>query len=302
MTTGYLHPQYAASLGEVGVPYELARCGGWILRRPIPNVPYHDGMGCYPLFACQQWSQLHSDVEDLKHDLVSLSLVTDPFGGYDMRYLREGFDVLLPFKEHLVVDLDRTIDTFVSSHHRRYARKASREVHVERCHDPVQFIGEWTALYAALIRKHRIRGTAAFSRRSLATQLHVPGTVMFRAVHKGATVAMTLWYVQGKVGYYHLGASSDVGYDVHASFALFWCSIENFAATKLRWLNLGSGAGLTSDSRDGLVRFKRGWSTGTRTAYFCGRIFNQRKYAEAVRKNHGSRANYFPAYRSGEFG
>jgi Acetyltransferase (GNAT) domain len=300
MTTGYMHSRYAESLGEVGIPYELARCGGWMLQRPMPNVPYYDGMGCYPLFACQEWSQLHADLEDLRDNIVSLSLVTDPFGEYDTVYLRECFDLLFPFKEHFVTDLDRTMDTFVSSHHRRYARKAFRVVYVERCHDPVQFVSEWTALYAALIRKHKIRGTRAFSEQSLATQLDVPGAILFRAVHKGATVAMTLWYVQGEVAYYHLGASSDAGYDRYASFALFWFLIETFAATKLRWLDLGSGAGLTSDSRDGLVRFKRGWSTGTRTAYFCGRIFDHRKYADAVRRNGDSRTTYFPAYRTGE--
>jgi lipid II:glycine glycyltransferase (peptidoglycan interpeptide bridge formation enzyme) len=111
---------------------------------------------------------------------------------------------------------------------------------------------------------------------------------------------MTLWYVLGNVGYYHLGAYNHAGYELRASFALFWRAIEHFAAKGLRWLNLGAGAGLEGSSTDGLSRFKRGWSTGT--AYFCGRIFDRAKYSEVVKASGVSAADYFPAYRKGEFG
>jgi hypothetical protein len=45
-------------------------------------------MGCYPLFACQEWSQLNADLEGVAGELVSLALVTDPFGEYDLTDLR----------------------------------------------------------------------------------------------------------------------------------------------------------------------------------------------------------------------
>ena len=78
---GYLHPGYAESLAEFGTPRELLRCGGWVLERQIPDFSYSDGMGCYPLFCCSDWSQLHKDLQDID-DLVALALVTDPFGSY----------------------------------------------------------------------------------------------------------------------------------------------------------------------------------------------------------------------------
>ena len=62
-----------------------------------------------------------------------------------------------------------------------------------------------------------------------------------------------------------------------------------------------AGAGVEANSTDGLSRFKKGWSTGTRTVYFCGRIFNHTKYSEIVRAKGISVSNYFPAYRRGEF-
>jgi hypothetical protein len=301
--TGYMHPGYAESLAEFGTPRELPRCGGWILERQIPGFPYRDAMGCYPLFCCQDWSQLHADLEDLDDEWVSLALVTGPFGEYDTAYLHRCFrDIVLPFKQHFIVDLSRPIDTFVSSHHRRYARKALRDVQVERCQDPTQFNDEWVDLYATLIGRHNIKGIAAFSRLAFAKQLKVPGLVVFRAVCKEITVGMALWYIQEEVGYYHLAAYSDTGYKLRASFALFWSAIEYFAGQGLRWLNLGAGAGISGNGADGLSRFKRGWSTGTRTAYFCGRIFNPERYTEIVKAKGITATDYFPAYRKGEFG
>jgi len=303
MVTGYMHPEYAESLMEFGTPRELPKCEGWILERQIPGFPYRDAMGCYPLFACRDGSQLHVDLEDIGNELVSLSLVTDPFGEYDAAYLHRCFkDLVIPFKEHFIIDLCRSIDTFVSSHHRRYARKALKDVYVERCQDPSQFLNEWVNLYANLIETHNIKGILAFSHSAFAKQLSVPGIVVFRAVYEETTVGMLLWYVQGEVGYYHLGASSDHGYELRASFALFWSAIEYFAANGLRWLNLGAGAGVESSGADGLSRFKRGWSTGTRTAYFCGRIFDHARYSEIVKAKGIPATDYFPAYRKGEFG
>lgn len=116
---GYLHPRYAQSLAEFGTPRELPRSGGWILERQIPEFSYHDAMGCYHLFACRDWSELYADLEDIGNgnELVSLPLVTDPFGEYDLAYLRQCFrDVVVAFKAHFIIDLSRRMDTFVCQH------------------------------------------------------------------------------------------------------------------------------------------------------------------------------------------
>jgi hypothetical protein len=299
--TGYAHPKYADSLAEFGVPRRLPQCNGWFLQRRIPGFTYHDGMGCYPLFSCQDWSQVQSDLENVNPELVTLSLIADPFGEYEPRNLRECFGVLIPFKDHYVVDLELNMNAFVSSHHRRYARKALRNVYVERCSSPAQFVDDWADLYATLIKRHGIKGIPAFSRASLAKQLKVPGMVMFRAVQNDITIGMTLWYVLGDVGHYHLGAYSGTGYQFRASYALFWFAIEYFASNGLRWLNLGAGPGIAKNDSDGLSRFKQGWSTGTRTAYFCGRVLNRERYSEILNTRGLPETGYFPAYRRGEF-
>ena len=258
-------------------------------------------MGGYPLFACEDWSALKADLDEIDGELVCLSLVTDPFGAFDEGLLQRCFvDVVLPFKRHFVVDLTRPAATFVSAHHRRYAQRALREVAVERCADPASVRADWIALYADLVQRRGIHGLATFSPTSLGRQLEVPGTVVFRALRGGVTVGAVVWYLQGDVAYYHLGAYSDRGYDLRASFALFWHAIEELRGT-VRWLSLGAGAGMQGDGSDGLMRFKRGWSTGTQPAYFCGRILDRARYARIVAARQAPATAYFPAYRHGEF-
>ncbi len=300
--TGYMHESYAYSLADFGTPRELPHSKGWVLVRPIAGFAHYDAMGCYPLFACQDWSKLSLDLQNLSEDLVALSVVTDPFGQYDAPDLRQSFvDVVKPFKQHFAIDLHRPVKSYVNKHHLRNARKARQMLTVERCEQPALFLDDWTALYDTLIERHDITGITKFSRASFEKQLKVPGLVALRAVYAGATVGMLLWFVQGEVGYYHLGAYSPVGYELRASFALFWFAIEYFAASGLRWLNIGAGAGVGNDERDGLTRFKKGWSTGTRTAYFCGKIFDHARYREIVNAKGVAGTDYFPAYRLGEF-
>ena len=301
-SAGYLHPLYSQSLFEFGEPVELSTCKGWILKRPIPKVPFFDGMGPYPIFTCENWSGLEKDLEDLSDQLISLSLVTDPFGNYTQKDLQRYFrDVARPFKEHFIVDLEQKIQAFVSYHHQRNARKALQIVKVDVWQNPIRFLDEWCSLYDNLIERHNITGMTRFSRASFARQLSVPGMIAFRATAGKKVVGMLLWAVQNNIGYYHLGAYSSEGYELKASFALFWTLLHYFKNIGLDWLCLGAGAGLHGDQNDGLARFKRGWATGTRTAFFCGRIFDAEKYKETVLAHKIKVTNYFPAYRAGEF-
>jgi hypothetical protein len=152
-----------------------------------------------------------------------------------------------------------------------------------------------------LIKRHNIKGISTFSEFAFVRQMKIPGVIVFRAIHHQTTVGMIIWYVNGEVGYYHLGAFNAAGYKLRASFALFWYAINYFVDIGLKLLNLGGGAGLKNNGTDGLSRFKRGWSTESRTAYYCGRIFNQTRYAEIVQQKGLMPTNYFPAYRQGEF-
>ena len=185
MGAGYLHPGYAQSLAEFGRPRAMPRCGGWVLERAIEGNSDRDAMGCYPLFCCRDWEKLPRDLEDLGQDLVSVALVTDPFGAYDPDLLEQCFDRVVPFKEHYVVDCSRPVDQSVSRNHQYQARRALKEVRVEPHADPPAFLEEWVALYDTLIRKHALKGIHAFSRRVFAAQLSIPGITVLRAGARG---------------------------------------------------------------------------------------------------------------------
>jgi hypothetical protein len=302
MANGYLHSMYAKSLSEFGNPMFLPSSLSWVLKRNIFAFSDKDAIGCYPLFFCQHWPGLKADLKEIRNDLISLAVVTDPFGGYDEQYLRECFrDIVFPYKEHYITDLKKLPVNFIDSHHQRNVKKGLRETEIEICHEPIVLFEEWKSLYKHLIQKHNIQGMAAFSEEAFKQQLQIPGIIAFRALFQNKTVGITLWYLQDDIGYYHLGAYSDIGYQVRASYAIFWTAIKHFADCKFQWLSLGAGAGILGKSADGLNRFKKGWATGTRTAYFCGQIFDNRRYQEIVKSmSLPENVSFFPAYRYGD--
>jgi hypothetical protein len=211
-------------------------------------------------------------------------------------------DRVVPFKEHFRIDLERSMEEYVQHEHRRNARRALKRLQVEWCRDETKAMEDWTQLYEHLIDRHGITGIRAFSRAAFALQFQVPGLVAFRASYQGAMAGMALVYVQDDLAYLHLSACSPLGYEMDASSALYWRVIEYCRDRGLKWLNLGAGAGVSTDASDGLTRYKRGWSTGSRTVYFCGRIFDRQTYDQIVKTMRIQDTNYFPAYRAGEFG
>ncbi len=299
MTTGYLHPHYAASLAEFGTPRRLPRSGGWILERGIPGWPYRDAMGCYPLFSCSDWSGLAWDLQELEGRLVSVALVTDPFGPFALDDLSRCFDVCTEFKRHFVTDLSRPLARSVHSGHRYNARRALKHLSVARCARPQDHLAEWVVLYDHLIARHGISGLRAFSKASFRQLFDVPGVELYLARHQGQIVAAHLWVVGGAVGYSHLRAMNGVGYQLAASYALFWVAMHELAG-RVRWVNHGGGVGL-QQAEDGLTQFKRGWATETRPVYFCGRILDDGKYRELASASGPPDGSYFPIYRAGEF-
>jgi len=296
---GYSHPGYACSLAEFGTPRRLARCGGWILERPVPGSTWRDAMGCYPLFTCNDWAHLQSDLDAIGSELVSLSMVTDPFGNYDLDLLRDCFDLVIPFKKHFARELNKPLK--LSRHHLRYSRKALANVVVEICEEPIRFLDEWTDLYGELSRRFNIEGIRAFSRTAFEKQLGIPGATLFRALYQGRAVGAHLVFAQDEVCYAHLAGFNSLGHDLMASYAIYWAEIEYFA-DKAKWLDWGGRVGIGNDDNDGLSQFKRGWSTATPISYFCGRIFNRKRYDEIQKARGIGATDYFPAYRTGEFG
>jgi hypothetical protein len=301
---GYTHPQYAASLAEFGEPVPLPKSGGWVLKRPIRNSPYHDALSCYPLFKCKEWGHLSGDLEALGSKLVSLSVVLDPFAPLTPHDLKTMFDIVKPFKKHFIVDLTHDPQKEISKHHRYYTQKALKTLRVEVTTTPSAHLDEWVTLYSNLVQRHNLTGIKAFSRQSFAIQFQVPGLIMFRALQGTQTVGAHLWFLDSGVAYSHLAAYTDEGYKIGAAYALYWETIrilrEQFGQ-QVQFMDVGAGAGSSTDADDGLTRFKRGWTSGERVKYFCGRIYDPAAYTGLSRSVNATATEYFPAYRAGEF-
>jgi hypothetical protein len=297
--TIYSHPQYAASLAEFGSPFALRDCGGWILKRRIPGFEYHDAMGCYPLFACKDWSSLAGDIYELEGKLVSLSLVTDPFGDYSLDALKALFDVCFLFKQHYVTDLSQPLEKAVRRYYRVHARNALMKISIEQCDPPDKYLSEWIQLYSHLINRHHITGIRTFSEASFRVLLSIPGVEMFIASYNQEIIGAIIWLIDGEVGYAHLSAFSPLGYELGAPYALCWTTMQHYAKS-LRWLDFGSGPGL-SQKGDGLTIFKKGWTNEARPVYLCGKVLDKKRYEEISGVKGLSELNYFPAYRAEEF-
>lgn len=295
----YADPRYAASLREFGTPFELTRSGGWALRRPIPGTTSFDAMGCYPLFSCRDWSQLGADLDDLPDDMVSLTLITDPFGVPTEGQLSETFDVVRPYKDHLLIDLDRPAESVVARHHRKAARKGLGALTVE-VYDPTTELPTWCDLYAALVAKHQVSGIPAFSPASFATQAQIPGLVGLKARLDDHVIGLHWYLTAGSVVYAHLVALHPDAYRLHADAAMIWTAIDLFS-DRFRWIDMGAGSSAGGAADDGLTKFKAGWASDTAPTFVCGKIIDHSRYDELTRADHMKGLDYFPAYRYGEF-
>ena len=297
---GYGSSAYVESLSEFGEPIYLSGSGGYLLKRTIADTSCIDAMGGYPLFFCDDWSALSGDLERLPDDVVSVSLVADPFGSYNVGMLNECFDVVNPFKCHYIVDLQCPADEVGNRSHRKQARKALKNIRVEVCREPRGFTEEWRRLYRTLKMRYNITGVRAFSQHSFQQQLSMPDVVVLQAFYANELVGAQIYYQQNDVMHCHLGAVNDLGYRTGAFYAMDYYSFAYFSDRALK-LDLGGGAGLTGGRDDGLSLYKAGWSSETRPVYFCGRIIDPQKYASLSVAAGCADASYFPAYRNGEF-
>jgi hypothetical protein len=294
---GYSHAQYGASFQQFGELRRLPRSEGLILIRQIPEAPqYRDAVGLYPIICCKNWQELAADISALGEEVVTLSVVTDPFGSYDENLLRSCFHVVRPFKSHFVTDFQHPLNSFLSRHHRRHARNALSEMTVEILDGPQVCAREWDALYENLAKRHGIKGIRRFSEEAFMHQLQTPGALVFRAVVGGKAVGIDIWYVENEVAYNHLVAVSDLGYQLHANYALQMTALE-YLKDRVRFASFGGVAGLDGETQDGLYRFKRGWTNSTRLTYFCGSILNTAVYAELCSSCTPCNSDFFPAYR-----
>ncbi len=297
---GYASRLYAESL-RIGKPVLLKQSGGYLIERNFPSkngATDYDLTGPYPVYSCKNWSRLSDDIHSLEKHNISVSLVTDPFFDCDIDYLETIFtDKFVLFKKHYIVNLSEDLDSHISRNHKRNIKRAQNNVDIEIIDRPYEIIDSWIELYANLAKRHGIQGVADFSAKSFELKLSLPGMIAAVAYSNGVPVGIVLWYFGKDVAYYHLAAYSNLGYELKASFPLFYKSLQ-YLRDKVDFLSLGGGAGLGNDEQDGLTRFKAGWAKESRDVYFCGKILNSKRDRSICEENNQKESRFFPAYRA----
>lgn len=296
---GYQHADYAHSLENYGTPWELVHSKSWVIERAISNTPYHDAMGVYPLFQCQNWECLPDDLQTLRErELVSLVMVSDPMLDSSKHDLFKHFDIAQSFRAHYLTDLECPYELAVSRHHRYYVRKAEKLLHIDIPELPHHYLDEWCQLYQQLMQRHDCHDIRRFSREGFRRLLSMPGVVLFRALKEGKVVGAQIILLSGQVGHLHLAAFTAEGYKDSASYFLNWHAM-NYLRGRTRFMNMGGGSSM--EGSDGLSRYKQGWCTEQRMTYLLGKILNPAIYKQLSSDDGLKNSNYFPRYRTGEY-
>ncbi len=290
-TMGYSSPHYFAALGESGVP--LGQTGGSLITRSISGSNQTDLAGIWPLFTCQNWAGLAADIDALKTDHVTVTLVSDPFAPLSQADLGAIFPICRPLHDHWVIDL--LAPPSLSKHHRRELRKVLPPQIVAGPPPSDLAIG-WAQLYAHLVSKKNIQDSRAFSAQALAAQLAVPGAQVVTAWQGSTLLGVDLYYLNRGVAYAHLSAYSPSGYEASVSYPMMAAAMDYFA-TMAQFIDLGGAP--AGSAGPGIARFKAGWTSQTRKTFLCGKVLNPEAYRQLAPA--ADPDGWFPAYRAGEF-
>lgn len=282
---------YADAFAKQGyTPAPLPSARTHALLRPIPGTSQVDALGVYPLCPMDASADLASDFESLrKNGAVSLVLVTDPFTSPARDVLDAAFDRVADFKEHFLCDL--RIDHTFSKHHRYEVRRAHKDCET-RVVNLADHLDEWYGLYSTLIEKHGMGGIQAFPKDYFAALIALE-PLMVAAFAGGRMLSAHLWFSHGKHAYSHLAASSEEGYKLRGSYAVYDVSITELKARGIEVVDLGGGAGTTASA--GLTFLKQGFSNASVMCYLASKVLDEAAYAKL---SEGKTTNFFPAYRA----
>ena len=160
-----------------------------------------------------------------------------------------------------------------------------------------EVIEEWRGMYDALFRKHGVPDGAKLPEKHFEALQSDPQATVFVAKMEADLVAMSIWLSDGSIAHNHLGASSDAGYQVGASYALYAAAIDTFQDHRV--LYLGGMPGATDDPNHGLARFKRGFANATISTSLAGFVLDEAGYQEICEKfGRPRQTEFFPAYRA----
>ena len=293
-----MHPYatlaYANTLAHVGRPLYVSGWQTHVIVRDWKNQ-VSDVSGPYPITSMGIESDLSSGLEQLREaDLVSVTLVVDDLLGPSIKQIARVFTLVRPFKPHYLVD--EAAGAYDPSKHHRYEIRRAAKFGVDVQIVPLRdILDAWIALYDELISKRGIGGVPRFPPESFKLLAKCDGLTTVAAFVVGELVSCHLWIRYDRFVWSHLAASSALGYQSGAAYAICDHAIRRFAG---HIVDLGGAAGLEETSNNGLARFKAGFANRTHPSYLCGAILDSKRYASLCAESNILTTNYFPAYRA----
>jgi hypothetical protein len=261
-----------------------------VLARAIPGTAWRDAAGSYPLTCLDREADIDEGLCVLQRaGFISFVGVLDPTR--DAEAVASAFPWRRAFKPHYLIR-DPGSRFSPTARHRGNIRKA-RQTCLLRAGRLAPWLPEWSDLYG---RMSRSRGWSPLHRFSARHEEDLAGAeeiVAFRADVGSELAAMCLFVRDGERAYYHLGASTPVGYAVRASYGVMAEAVEYFSDAAV--VDLGGAAGMSNLAADGLARFKRGFANAEATAWLVGSILDEGKYRAL---SGGTNTDFFPAYRA----
>ena len=268
--------------------------GSHVIARPIAGGG-SDIIGCYPLSILREDADLAGGLARLRNEgFISVTLILDDFHRPPINALEGTFDFVRPFKSHFV-HRGPLANYKPGKDHRYKINRAGRSV-VARPVALAEHIDSWIALYDGLTDRHSLSGMHVFPRRGYEMLAQLPGVHTIGGFVGDGMVSCHIWVMhEGKV-HSHLTASSTLGYENRAAYAVSDASVKYFAEAEL--INFGGGAGLGNDPGDGLMQFKRGFSNDQTQSYLCGAVLDRAAYRALSGREDVVANEYFPTYRN----
>ncbi len=271
----YCSRRYGEGFIEKGV--ELMFVPGWdthVLARRSREASCTT-VGLYPFASLSPDADLAAGLAHLaSRGTTSVSLITDPVWSPPAERLSASFDTCRPFKQSYLID-GKAGRIRVRKRHRNRINMALRSVEVR----PVplaEYLGEWFDLYSFLVQRKTLERGRVLPQVHFEALASLEEVTAIAAVAAGTVVGMSLWIRFKQFTYFHLSASSEEGYRLFASYAMYAHALE--ALNESQTIVLGPCGGLVDSPSDGIGEFKRGFANALGQSYLCTSFLHPRTH------------------------
>jgi len=214
----------------------------------------------------------------------------NPFPIKNPQYL----DFNMADREVVVFDLKKDILSSYKSKLRSIIKKALSNVDIrESCN-----IDKFVELYELTMKKNKANEFYYFEKSLYEKLIAIEQVRLYEVRCEGRVIAMAFFMFGDNFVHYHLSANSDESYKYNSNYALIHKLFEIAKQENKNYFVLGGG--LTSESNDPLLRFKKKFSKETRNFYIAGKIYNNnmyRKYCSLWEEQKKTNKKYFLKYR-----